>query len=55
MTTKTKQETAVLKYGYMWVEEKTTGKDAMGRTVTTTTKKIARDPAVGFWKMILRC
>jgi hypothetical protein len=54
MVTKTKQEAAILKYGYMWVEETTFQKDAAGRTVKTTTKKIARDPAVGFWQRIFK-
>jgi hypothetical protein len=54
MVTKTKQEAATLKYGYMWVEETTFRKDASGSTIKTVTKKIARDPAVGFWKKIFR-
>jgi hypothetical protein len=53
MVTKTKQEAATLKYGYMWVEE-TTETTMAGRKVKTTTKKIARDPAVGFIQRIFR-
>jgi hypothetical protein len=52
-TTKTHQETATLKYGYMWVEE-TTETTTAGMTVTRTEKKISRDPKVGFFQKIFR-
>jgi hypothetical protein len=52
-TTKTRQETATLKYGYMWVEE-TTETTTVGVKVTRTEKKIARDPKVGFFRKLFR-
>jgi len=53
MPTKTKQETSTLKYGYMWIEETT--EDTMnGKKVKTVTKKIARDPSVGFFQRVLK-
>jgi hypothetical protein len=42
-----------LKYGYMWVEE-TDVTTTAGRKVTTVTKKIVRDPKVGFFRKIFR-
>jgi hypothetical protein len=52
-TTKTSQETAILKYGYMWVEE-TTETTTANTKVTRVEKKISRDPAVGFFRKIFR-
>ena len=53
-TTKTHQETATLKYGYMWVEETTETTTTAGVKVTRIEKKIARDPAVGFFRKLFR-
>lgn len=53
MVTKTKQTAATLKYGYMWVEE-TTVTTTGNQKVTVVTKKIARDPKVGFFRKMLR-
>jgi hypothetical protein len=53
-TTKTSQETMTLKYGYMWVETTAVKVTAAGEKVTTVTKKIARDPQVGFFRKIFR-
>lgn len=53
MTTKTKTETSTLKYGYMWVEE-TTDKTVNGERIKTITKKIARDPKVGFFRKLFK-
>jgi hypothetical protein len=54
MVTKTKQEAATLEYGYMWVEETTEKVTPAGEKVKTVTKKIARDPKVGFFRKIFR-
>lgn len=43
-----------LKYGYMFVESEETYKDAAGNTRITKTRKIARDPDVGFFRKLLR-
>jgi hypothetical protein len=52
-TTKTTQETMVLKYGYQWVETTETS-TVNGITVKKITKKIERDPKVGFFRKLLR-
>ena len=49
--TTTRQDTAPLKYGYMWVEETEEIKTATGKT-TRVTKHIARDPQVGFFRKL---
>jgi hypothetical protein len=51
--TTTHPETMTLKYGYMWVEETEEIRTATGKT-TRTTKHIARDPQVGFFRKLLR-
>ena len=51
--TKTSQDTMVLKYGYQWVETTETSTIA-GITTKKITKKIERDPKVGFIRKLLR-
>jgi hypothetical protein len=48
MVTKTIQSAQVLKYGYMWVEVTETV-TINGTLTKTITKKIAKDPKVGFF------
>lgn len=51
--TKTHQETMNLKYGYQWTEtvETSTVNGVLTRKIT---KKIERDPKVGFFRKLLR-
>jgi hypothetical protein len=51
--TKTKQEAQTLKYGFMWVETTETY-TVNGILTKTVTKKIARDPKVGFFRKLFR-
>ncbi len=51
--TKTSQDTQVLKYGYQWVETTETS-TINGITIKKITKKIERDPKVGFVRKLLR-
>lgn len=51
MATRTNQDAQTLKYGFMWVE--TTETMTVNGTLTkTVTKKIARDPKVGFFRRV---
>ena len=51
--TKTNQETMTLEYGYMWVETIETS-TVNGVTIKKITKKIERDPKVGFFRKAFR-